>query len=465
MIMKTYTDRLKAHLAEYKRVHLGTDKSGTWSHGNRILEYEHILAPDDAVLNILPSIRDAFWIYWERLQQSSRPPTLHRDFAHLNSSQAFAFNLFFPYLAGDPDDANLLLRSLGIHPEPIVEWEFEKILDDKERTNFDVWMRLESGVEVCVEVKLSESDFGMCVGTPGQRAKLESIYEPRLRRMIAAEHLEPSRFFRRYQILRNFMYAEPATRHVVFVFPRQNERLREGKRYIETVLQANREWVRCVQTESLLTALSREGDSRLTDHVNLLREKYVLTIPDEYPLPLTQPYTTEDYGDELATLVRANGGSPWISIAGLLPNPPEGLWTSVGDKLRGTGSAVRFLSYMFGDLTLPSARQAADTNPPIVIDGFLGCAGFAQSPWLLLPAIGTWLRSPVSIRDALRYLDDSLNAWREEGRALSTDVPTELAVASQLRPFVPDGKVPNARVVQEFVDEALGLVRLRANEK
>src|SRR5207248_3325517 len=120
--------------------------------------------------------------------------------------------------------------------------------------------------------------------------------------------------------------------------------------------------------------------------------------------------------EQLDTLVRANAGSEWISIVALLPNPPANPWVAVGDRLRGTGSVVRFLSYLFGDLLLPSSRQTPPTGRPIAIDGFLGSAGFAQSPLLLLPTIGTWLKSPASIRGALKHLGDSLNAWRQEGR-------------------------------------------------
>jgi hypothetical protein len=41
------------------------------------------------------------------------PDKCHQYLHHLNSSQAFAFNLFFPYFSGGPEAASALLRALG----------------------------------------------------------------------------------------------------------------------------------------------------------------------------------------------------------------------------------------------------------------------------------------------------------------------------------------------------------------
>ncbi len=87
--MPSYAERMKAHLAAYKRHSLGVSEDGVWAKtGN---SYPHILPTDRQQLNILEPFRHEFWAYCEAHKPAIR---LHRDFHHLNSSQALTFNLF-----------------------------------------------------------------------------------------------------------------------------------------------------------------------------------------------------------------------------------------------------------------------------------------------------------------------------------------------------------------------------------
>jgi hypothetical protein len=67
---------------------------------------------------------------------------LHQYFHHLNSSQAFALNLFFPYFEGPPGRSRILLRALG--QEGTLQerhWKLEDVPDKAEESNIDVtWM-------------------------------------------------------------------------------------------------------------------------------------------------------------------------------------------------------------------------------------------------------------------------------------------------------------------------------------
>src|SRR5688572_18033974 len=115
----TFGQSVQAHLSGYKRTVLGLAENGNW----RGKSYAHILSYDLNELNILPSIRERFWSDLPGMKIK-----LHRDFHHLNSSQAVAFNLFYPAMVGL--DAGMLLTRVGIHGAR-EEFCFEKVLDEK----------------------------------------------------------------------------------------------------------------------------------------------------------------------------------------------------------------------------------------------------------------------------------------------------------------------------------------------
>jgi hypothetical protein len=91
----SYQDELKYHLAEFKRFHLGIAEPGLFRFRGRNLEYHHILPAAHALANLLLEAEPAAKAFL-----AANPRKRHRYFHHLNSSQAFAFNLFFPYFSG-----------------------------------------------------------------------------------------------------------------------------------------------------------------------------------------------------------------------------------------------------------------------------------------------------------------------------------------------------------------------------
>lgn len=151
--MKDYNHHVKDHLAEYKTKRLKISENGIWIKNKR--KYPHILPKESERLNILEPYRDQFWEY-----RKQRPDLkLHRDFHHLNSSQAMCFNLFFPLLI-DKDLRPVLLKDiLGCNTGLISGFEFEKVIDPKENTNFDLFLRLKDKTRIFFEIKYSEPDF------------------------------------------------------------------------------------------------------------------------------------------------------------------------------------------------------------------------------------------------------------------------------------------------------------------
>jgi hypothetical protein len=266
-----YQAALRVHLARYKKSRLGVDEPGLFERTGK--PYSHILPSRLRRLNLLEAIRAEFEAY-RSVHPSIR---LHRDFHHLNSSQALAFNLFFPYLDAGGAAASALARSMHA-PAPTDQWHFEHVPDPAEGTNVDVAWRAVGGAWTLCEVKLSEGDFGATKPDARHKKKLESVYRKRLLQLVQPELLELNTFCRNYQILRNVSFLESASvSDVVFLVPSGNEALSKSFRRVEKLLNpAVRKRVHLVLLEDVLRSLC--ADSKLPSHLRLvaasLSEKY-----------------------------------------------------------------------------------------------------------------------------------------------------------------------------------------------
>ena len=166
-------------------------------------------------LNIIESIRDSFWTEFPDMGVK-----LHRDFHHLNSSQAMCFNLFYPFVTTS-EGIGWLQSALRIPGGPADTWAFEHEPCAEEKTNFDFYLDL-GGRQCYFEIKLSELKFGDAKADARHVAKLEGIYAPRLRTIVRPEALEPDYFFANYQLLRNLSYLHDDVSDLFLVFPRAN---------------------------------------------------------------------------------------------------------------------------------------------------------------------------------------------------------------------------------------------------
>jgi hypothetical protein len=104
----SYQEEIKKHLAEVKRRHLGINESGVSLYRGREVREDHILPVAVGDRNLLDEAAPAANAFLR-----DHGYQRHRYFHHLNSSQAFAFTLFFPYFDGGPEAASALLRALG----------------------------------------------------------------------------------------------------------------------------------------------------------------------------------------------------------------------------------------------------------------------------------------------------------------------------------------------------------------
>ncbi len=215
--MATYQERMIQHLSSYAKTIPGLLGRGAFR-GRR---YEHILPDGQWDLNLIEPFRDKLKRFLSERSDIKR----HQYFHHLNSSQAFAFNLFYPYFSEGGATARELSAAMGIDDD-VSSWEFEAVPYPKERTNVDVLWRLPDGATVYCEVKLSESEFGTAKSDHEHEVKWAGTYAPGLRKMVSVDLLEKTTFFAHYQLLRNIWLLSANNRdRLVLFFPRENKSL------------------------------------------------------------------------------------------------------------------------------------------------------------------------------------------------------------------------------------------------
>jgi hypothetical protein len=264
---------LKKHLAEYKATRLGVREAGVYRKTGRA--YQHLLPSNLRYLNLLESIRAEFRDYLRH----NTTVRLHPDFHHLNSSQALAFNMFYPFLSAGGEAARSIVQALGLVGD-IREWHFEHVPDPEEGTNVDVAWQNSDGIWAFCEVKLSEGEFGSAKPDQKHETKFREIYSPRLNGLVDDRLLGFREFCRHYQILRNIsLLATHSDSHVVFLFPEQNSALSPALHAVLGLLAASvRHRVHVAYLEKVLVSIKNHTTLKpeLKVCAGQLEEKYVI---------------------------------------------------------------------------------------------------------------------------------------------------------------------------------------------
>jgi hypothetical protein len=270
----TYQQRLNKHLAEYKRTALSIQQPGDFRYRKTVVKHDHILPAKSAWLNVLEPARTLARQYLER----HREIKLHRYFHHLNSSQAFTFNLFFPYFA-EPARAAVLLRALG-QTASLKSWTPESIPVSREGTNVDIAWETTDGRTTFCEVKLSEGDFGKGREDARHLRKLQEIYSPTLIACIEGDWLKPRRFFGCYQIFRNVWHLTQAPNStLIFLLPRANTTLwKQLEQTLSAVSTGILSRIAPIAIEDVIYTLcaTETAPLGLAGYAEQLRRKYVL---------------------------------------------------------------------------------------------------------------------------------------------------------------------------------------------
>lgn len=273
VVMEDYNSLVKKHLAEYKSIKLGISENGVYIKNNR--KYPHILPKEHKRLNILETYRNQFWEYHKHRPEIK----LHIYFNHLNSSQAMCFNLFFPFFVDKSLQPLLLKNILDYNAGSISEFEFEKVIEKKENTNFDLYLQLVNGTRIFFEIKYSEQDFGSAKDDKNHISKLQNIYEPRLKCKVSNEYLAPELFFKNYQVLRYIYYLSDSDL-LFFIFPRRNKEIAKKLKNLDRILlNGFKSRVKILYLEDMVERIlniSKFRNPVFGHHYRKFKEKYIL---------------------------------------------------------------------------------------------------------------------------------------------------------------------------------------------
>jgi hypothetical protein len=271
--MMTYQMTLKKYLTEYKANRLGVREAGVYRKTGRT--YQHLLPSNLRYLNLLEAIRAEFRDYLRH----NPAVRLHPDFHHLNSSQALAINLFYPFLSTGGEAARLIAQALGLEGD-VQGWHFEYVPDAEEGTNVDVAWQNSDGAWIFCEVKLSESEFGCAKPDQRHERKLREIYAPRLHGIVDEGFLEFDEFCRHYQLLRNIsLLATHPDSDLVFLVPEQNSALSPTlKAVLGSLFEAVRSRAHVAYVEKVLVSIKNQNtlNPELKLYAAQLEEKYVV---------------------------------------------------------------------------------------------------------------------------------------------------------------------------------------------
>jgi len=282
----TYEERLRAHLAKYKFRVLRVLESGLWKGARTgvLAKRPYVLPPENLRLNILAPFRERFWAEFDGGKGSeARALQLHRDFAHLTSSQAMCFNLFYPLVVDRAWARSFVQGVLGLKDAVPKTLAFEYAEDPEEGTHFDFFIELDSGSKgggkLYLETRLCELGFGSTDLEERHREKLAKIYAPRLAPLVEQKWLEPEAFFRRYQLLRSLCYLDKPQNLLFIVLPQANDPLRKALQLLPEITErALKDRVRVLYLEELvekLKPLLRGRDEALKAHYREFEEKYL----------------------------------------------------------------------------------------------------------------------------------------------------------------------------------------------
>lgn len=255
-----YYESIKSHLKAYKNNTLGIIEDGIYKGNN--LSYGHILPDYRKYENITANYRKDFIKYLQTTKIK-----LHKDFHHLNSSQALCFNLFFPFIV--ENKFSILFKCLGVI-DNVKNCELEYIEDQNEFTNYDFYINGEKA-KYYFEVKYTEKRFDDEEMDVSHIKKYESIYKDKLAKI---GNIKIEYFFENYQIFRNILNAVNGI--VVFIIPNQRKDLYE--RLVEVKSKVNcQNTIYILPIEDIIKmAVSNDMDRFKSSFIEF-REKYLTT--------------------------------------------------------------------------------------------------------------------------------------------------------------------------------------------
>lgn len=222
--------------------------------------YHHILPDDKKIKNIIDDDYNKSLI----ANIKAGDIHLHKDFGHLNSSQAMCLNLFNPLI-----ESNLFSF---FEVEDKEEAVFEKVIYDS--TNLDFFVKGKTK-EINVEVKYTE-DAGS--GNPDQE-RIDNIYRANLDKLSAGKKtITDDLFSKKYQLFRNMILALTPNSYCYFVYPKFRKDLDDEingvlKNYVNEDYH-NR--IKILHVDDIVDSiLEGDYDQKLKDYYKEFKKKYL----------------------------------------------------------------------------------------------------------------------------------------------------------------------------------------------
>lgn len=235
-----FHNKVKKHLGKYKKESLNISKPGLFSYKGREFKHDHILPLDTIESNIIEKYRNDFYT-----SMYSSDISIHKYFHHLNSSQAMCINFFYPLIKEKLLDLLTSILALkgdvNYNPNDICfEKESEVEESSARKTNFDFYIKLDTGTKLYFEVKYSERKFGKGEKTDERRKKFRDTYwsilkeHPAIKESCKIEDL----FLDNYQIMRNLLHINQES-YVIFIYPEENLNIkREALSALKNIIES-----------------------------------------------------------------------------------------------------------------------------------------------------------------------------------------------------------------------------------
>jgi hypothetical protein len=270
----TYQQEIKNWLSEHKTTHYKDLEDGIWKRNKR--PYPHILPIDNWFDNLLPEYKTELknYIVDKKIKR-------HRDFHHLNSSQAMCLNFFYPLIIEKKLD--LVLLALGIKDDYI---KYDSLCFEKDSeielamgyrpTSFDFYFKTNNEKDIYFEIKYTEQKFGKAKSDNEHFKKYDLVYKKHCT-VITAEHDNCKSFLNYYQLMRNIVHVSEKS-YVIFLYPENNKKIRQEAEFAKSTLaksdyQSN---IKNITWENLIEHVNsfELGSEKLDKHMIDFKRKY-----------------------------------------------------------------------------------------------------------------------------------------------------------------------------------------------
>lgn len=254
---------LLQHLQLYKEKTLHVKECGVWWKDKKARPY--ILPEGEKTQNIIATYR-------EELLGLFPCKKMHRGFAHLNSSQALALNLFGPLVV-----ENCLCKMESLFGASLLDGTGSFEVDSKlgDGTELDFVVEKQGKLVLSVEVKYTEACFAPGTNNGGHQEKYKETYQKELEKRVKGTVPSVEIFLKDYQIWRNIVCGADV---VAFVFPRFRADMVERVEAVKATLQKRyAEKVKCVYIDDIVDEVLKAYPSgcKLADHYTEFKEKYL----------------------------------------------------------------------------------------------------------------------------------------------------------------------------------------------